>query len=407
MSQSSLINSGSETGFLNHTFRASPAYSLTYLDQLPSDQKDAFKDLVDVNEFCGLLVPNQDSDGRSAKAICDDTARLLLSLQQAGPLPDNVIQEAGNDFTASLMQLVMDGVLEIKCEGKFVSGAAAYTILNSNNHVSACKGIVGQLSCDALKYAQALDINNAQELVGRLYLYNTQPASLRWRQRFPNSAAVADYLGIGREGENQSLLDESWARVKLDPADDAWFLWRCRQSSLSAKPDRPTYKLYISPTVEFVRDAFHLTLNTLSQMNVPSFKIGKDLQGLLRPDKMVCYFAELEDLQAVAQCLADKLAGIPAQGVPFTAEISGNGLLSWGIDPPRGEEKTESLELESWRLWVINRLVAALLIAKADSDSSLEPWQFALERIRMEGVDVETWAPSESIWHNSDYEEVS
>jgi hypothetical protein len=31
----------------------------------------------------------------------------------------------------------------------------------------------------------------------------------------------------------------------------------------------------------------------------------------------------------------------------------------------------------------------------------MEPWQFALERLRLDGVDTATWTPVETIWQGS------
>jgi hypothetical protein len=98
--------------------------------------------------------------------------------------------------------------------------------------------------------------------------------------------------------------------------------------------------------------------------------------------------------------MAARLDAIPAHGVPFTAEITGNGLLSWGMDPPQSERMLAWQEPESWRLWVVRRLAAAMIAAQVDARSSMPPWEFALERLRHEGVDVEGWVPSTSIWHS-------
>ena len=57
---------------------------------------------------------------------------------------------------------------------------------------------------------------------------------------------------------------------------------------------------------------------------------------------------------------------------------------------------------ESWRLWLTNRLANALLTAKrtpaSSSASSLRPWQYALERLRLEGVDTSSWTPADRLW---------
>jgi hypothetical protein len=125
-----------------------------------------------------------------------------------------------------------------------------------------------------------------------------------------------------------------------------------------------------------------------------SFKIGKDLPGICRPDKFVVYFDRPDDLQATAEEFRDRLAGHPAHGIPFTAAITDDGLLSWGADPPAGAGGSPS---SSWRLWVARRLAEHLTSARRSS-GGLEPWHFALERLRVGGVDVDTWIPAGDIW---------
>jgi hypothetical protein len=71
-------------------------------------------------------------------------------------------------------------------------------------------------------------------------------------------------------------------------------------------------------------------------------------------------------------------------------------LLSWGFDPPPDKGALAWRERESWRLWVTNRLAIALVSAKRRGAAGIEPWQFALERLRLENVDTDTWAPTGS-----------
>jgi len=135
---------------------------------------------------------------------------------------------------------------------------------------------------------------------------------------------------------------------------------------------------------------------------VGQWKIGADLAGLLRPDKIVAYFPDFDALARAAQILCERLDGLPAHGVPFTAEIGGGGLLSWGMDPPRDEALPWSGP-ESWRIWLANRLARALLDARAQTGTvetdpaplnpPLAPWRFAVERLRLEGVDTDSWTP--------------
>jgi hypothetical protein len=108
----------------------------------------------------------------------------------------------------------------------------------------------------------------------------------------------------------------------------------------------------------------------------------------------VAYFDGFERLAAAGERLRARLDGVAAHGVPFSAEISQDGLLSWGADPPDHAQTPGMQGGESWRLWVCTRLAAALVSARGGSEAA----EYALERIRLEGVDPATWAPSQGIW---------
>jgi len=99
--------------------------------------------------------------------------------------------------------------------------------------------------------------------------------------------------------------------------------------------------------------------------------------------------------------LKPRLHDCPAHGVPFTAALDDEGLLSWGVDPPASVQLLEWQPRESWRLWLTNRLANALLTAKRAPATATQrsPWQYALDRVRLEGIDIDTWTPSADVWH--------
>jgi hypothetical protein len=111
---------------------------------------------------------------------------------------------------------------------------------------------------------------------------------------------------------------------------------------------------------------------------------------------LILYFDALEDLQRAAFDLRDRLEGCPADGVPFTAAVAGDGLLSWGVDPLMiGDRPAEAM---SWRLLVTERLGQYLGEARKERVEGSEPWQVALQRLRLSGIDGNTWTPADSDW---------
>jgi hypothetical protein len=378
-------------------FCANPGYELVLFDRLPPEQQKLLSDLQKDTDFYGILRP-QEPGGLGIKSVDRDTALLFLTLQQPGRLPAYVKAQLGELCNQSVAELVLDSVLQIEWNGAFVSGSEAYGRIYEEKASSTAQGTIARLSLEALKYAQALEINDSSRLSTRLYLYNRVPLSPYWKRMFPTTDAVAEYLGIQAGRPTDKRLDQHWSRISPSPPNDGWLMWEPRHTTPALQKPGYTHKLYVSPACEFVRDAFQASVEVLSNMRAPHFKVGKDIYGLLRPDKFVVYFWSFEDLQEASEQLRHKLAGMPAHGVPFTAEIAGNGLLSWGIDPPAEEQMLGWLGRESWRLWITNRLALALLAAKAAKSREVEPWQFAMERLRLENVNTETWTPAKKIW---------
>ena len=289
----------------------------------------------------------------------------------------------------------MDGILEVRDGDGFVSGAAALALLGAPPAEAGDVGSLARLSLAALRYAAALELDDPQRLSARLYFYNRAPVSPRWARRLPDAEATAAYLGAAPGTALARRLAADWQ----GPAEDApgWLSW-ARLRGTRRPAAGPTYKLYVSPPADRLPQVLEILVDALATTPASAFKVGVGAAGVLRPDKLVVYFSRFDDLGAAAQGLTRKLAGLPAHGVPFSAEIAGDGLLSWGMDPPAEERSLPWQASESWRLWVTNRLAVALLEGKRAASEEVPPWRFALERLRLEGVDVDRWTPAASIW---------
>ena len=48
-----------------------------------------------------------------------------------------------------------------------------------------------------------------------------------------------------------------------------------------------------------------------------------------------------------------------------------------------------------------NRLAEYLATGARDDSSVLEPWRFALERLRLAGIDTDTWVPASGMWREA------
>jgi hypothetical protein len=376
---------------LGRELRANPAYELVLWDRLAPEERRALDLLLRDPDFYGVLRPRSAEGPASAlgvKAVDRDTALLFLTLREPGPLPSYVQAVLGEAAGRTVARLIADGVLEIEKDGAFLCGPAALQVQGALGN----GGRLADLSLAALRYGQALAIDDPLRLSFRLYGYNRRPLTPLWQKLLPGPEAVRAYLGIAAGGAHRKLLDRMW---QPSPPSEAWLSWQSRMAE-TADARGATWKLYVSPAPEALVEGFGAVLEALAAARAGQFKIGSGAAGLLRPDKIVAYFPSFERLEEAARAVESRLGGVAAQGVPFTSEIAGDGLLSWGMDPPESERDPWGGR-ESWRLWLTHRLARALLAARG-SGEEIEPWRWAVERLRLEGIDPGTWTPAASQW---------
>ena len=170
--------------------RASPSYELVLFDRLSESELRALRGLAEDPDYYGVLRPRNES-GRSLKAVSRDTALLLFSLEQAGPLPRYAVKTLGGDLAAAIGRMVLDGILEIEANGEMISGPEACALVYATPVAPESEGRLAAISRRAIEYAASLELGNPLELSARLYSYNCIPASHRWRKVLPEHNATA------------------------------------------------------------------------------------------------------------------------------------------------------------------------------------------------------------------------
>jgi hypothetical protein len=384
-------------GILGARFRASPLFALVAHEDLAPPERDAFQELASRPDHFGLLIAST-SVALSTKVVGRDTAQLLTALETPGPLPEHVRSAGSDENTTALIQLVMDGVLEIETEAGFVSGprAAPYLRVSFGNDVPADepRNTLQQLSLEALELAASLPTDSPHELASAMYRYNTLPLSPRWLRRFTQADSVLETLGLGATTPLSELLFETYE----EGDHPSWYTWtRLDRSTAPAAIDL-RFKLYVSVHPESLAEATGLAINAFIEANVPAFKLVRSAAGLLRPDKLIAYVEDETALHRLANAVRPILDGFRPHGVPFSCAITDDGLLSWGSDPPTSERVLPWQRTESWRSWITRRLALAIIQANASADSTMTAWEFALERLRLENVDTNRWSPIADPW---------
>jgi hypothetical protein len=372
-------------------FRSSPSVELRQLGELADAQRESFRDLETDPDFYGLFVPKPPLT-INLKSAARQTAELFRSLATPSHLDRHALADA--DYATDVVDLVLDGILEVEHGDSFVFGAEALPLVCEEPAVPEARDAAAVLSREALQYAQDLETTDAHLLKNALYRYNRIPTSPFWKARFANGDAVLSHIGADRD-PLRALLERDWIASRRMAG---WMNWSSKLP-MESRNGGITYKLYVSPRPERIRDAFEIFVRVMSDFPATQFKIGDDFTGLLRPDKLVAYFSTREQLDETADVLRNALAGCEAHGVPFTAGLDDTGLLSWGVDPPDDERALRWLGRESWRGWLADRLASALSVAKSTrGTAAVEPWRFAITRARRHGVDVRTWTPSATLW---------
>ncbi|HEX4955153.1 MAG TPA: hypothetical protein VF017_17315 [Thermoanaerobaculia bacterium] len=369
--------------------RLGAAFELVVFDRLAPEEQAALSELLADPDLYGALRPRPGGGG-TWKAVDRDLALLLLTLREAGPLPFFTLRPDPEAARRAIETLVLDGVLEVEAESGFVSGPSALDTLFPRAE-KLPSGRLARVSIEALTYGAALGDLPLEELAARLYGYNREPLTAERARELESREAVLALLGAAPGTELAARLAASW---QVAEGDGAWIQWQSLAKAPSGR-GRGSWKLYVSPTVAALPRAFAVVAERLAGGRARAFKVGADGAGIVRPDKLVAYFDSLEALEAAAADLAPRLEGLPAQGVPFSAEIALDGLLSWGVDPPRDVRTLSWMGVESWRLWVVRRLAAALLAAR---ETGAAPWFYALERMRLDGVDVDRWVPTAGLF---------
>lgn len=364
---------------LERDVRANPAYRLVSLASLTDDYRQTLERAgVDLSSLFGLLTGDPDR-GLADKVVDPAGAELFTAMRQPGRVPPSA--------TERLAELVFDGVLEIDTENGFVSGPLAYEAGVRFGELPPPTDRLGRLAHAALTYAERLRLADVGPLTARLYFYNRVPLAPRWRRAYPGPKAVQDLL-------SSPALSRDWeGGLRDDEKPVEWLSWTRRGDPLRTRPDELPYKLYVSPAIEALPDVLPLLAETLSSAGARRFKVGPDAFGLLRPDKIVVYMTDAHELDRIARALARALDGVRPHGVPFTSGLAGDGLLSWGGDPPI-EAGPAGGTVESWRLSVSRRLAEYLNAAQRTPLRHVRPFEFALARLAIDGVDVRSFAPA-------------
>lgn len=355
--------------------RLASGYRLRLFSELTQADRNALgADVLD-SGYCAAVV--DDHSHRPVQALGPEAVEALQRVGRPA-VPNGELQ-----VDSTIRTLILAGVLEWNLSGSWVTGLEAMRGLGlvRRQPEDAKDG----LEWTAFEHARRCGSTDPRTTANRLYLSNRIPVTRRWRSRWTSPATIASSLDLAGATVFPGF-------VRGDPQETRpWLAWTRRTAAASAWTW--SGKLYVSPLPDDLPDALAAVRNVLSSSGAHAVKVGGSAAALLRPDKCVLYFSSLDDLYDCADRLSADLTGMQGQGVPFTASITGSGLLSWGADPPEKAARIGRVTDASWRVWVCNRLATAMHSAVDCPDDDLV-WDYARARLEGLGVDVQRWAPT-------------
>ena len=362
--------SASTVGLLDSTLRSSHCHALILLDRLPEPERRGLVVIDEAREIYGVL---RSTGSDPPKIVNHALALLLLTLRDPGPLPAFYRRQCTPaELERQVALLIADRILDVEVNGSFLTGAPALAALGLQAEISI--SAISEKSRLAMRYAAAAD-SAEREVASQLYRFGSLPSTLRWRRQLPGHEAVLLFL----------CKPEHPALERSFPEDDfPWISWRRRDGRHQIRG--PAFKLYISPKLEHLPQVFTGLFEVLQAGRASSLKVGADADNLLRTDKLIAYFDSFEDLAECADSLRRRFAGIPVDGVPFSAQIDDDGLLSWGLDPPAKHGSRGS-----WRSKIVVRIARAILEGRRQGVA--DPAEWATIHLGLQGVDAQEWRP--------------
>ena len=190
----------------------------------------------------------------------------------------------------------------------------------------------------------------------------------RWPQLLLRRAERPVHLAVAAYSRSASPAWMSWTRADADVGD-------------------LVHKVYASPAVSDLDRALPVTFAVAVERRVPAWKVGIDVPGLHRADKIVLYLPTAREADETAVALDSALNDVAPQGVPFTGQVGQTGIVSRGLDR----------DGTSWRAAVCRALADALWSGREMAGPAAGPElvaDHAYRRLAAAGFDVTGWQPA-------------
>jgi hypothetical protein len=272
---------------------------------------------------------------------------------------------------------------------RVVAAKAAAKAVEEKAAVADEPSATARLSLEAIRYGFGLLPGLAHDqLWTRLYFFNRLPyrGTARADEHSENSAAETNRLQD--ETAFSRLTRLSWKR-RTD-SDPNWFLWErapLLPASRRARERNGYFKVYVSPATASLKNVLAAAVDVATECGCATMKIGASPRVLARPDKIVLYTDSWEHTEEVGSEIARRAAAALPHGVPFTTDLSGDGLVSWAIDPHVARSQHPS-----WRLWITFQIASLMAESKLHDRLNRSVEQVLNALATRHGLIPGTWA---------------
>lgn len=305
---------------------------------------------------------------------------LLASLKVAGRLPPAIREQVAH-CDRLLVRLVLDGLVEVRLNGRFQSGVAALQPEAGSPQDEALGGEVGRISGLALEYALAVRHLDPSILAERIYAFNTLP-----RTRPTQSDASVEFAAQTSVDAGNPVFKIGGREWIVQP-NRGWLYLR------RGNPSGGRFKIYLSPRTQDIPRVIHGFAEALGGgASGGVFKMAFPAEALRRPDKIIAYVPTFDALQETLSRLVALSLDAIVQAVPFSAPVPRAPLLSWGVDPPN----KSTGPISSWRSW-LTRQVAECAHAIPIAENSAGVLNHLKAALRLRDIDPVTWLPRQQL----------
>lgn len=390
---------------LDNIFRLNPAFMIKPVDELTEKQKMSFRRILSGKNVHSLLHAPREAK-LSVKALNRELTEFLEYLRaprRLTDLPERFSEDPEREMRQLIVQLVLDGVLEIRSNGDFISGMEAVNTVLSPAKRVADRDVTGErndmyrISRAAIDFALVSPYKHPRDLSWILYNFNRIPMNRYRRRQLPDEASVLRFLDINDDG-SWGGMPEAVRPIPPEKDDEGEYtafyqIWRSWRIGRRKKGKEALgYKVYVSPLPDDMAVIFKIMRERLVDSGAHAMKTGRVVSAILRPDKLIVYFRDISGALAFAEKILGDTISFAGHGVPFTYQLDGgSSLVSVGVDPP-GKFGIEN----SWRRYVTDKL--ALAMQGAHRANAADIMEFIRMYMNMFGVDIDEWRPVNRDW---------